>query len=63
MTSDRNALLDLLQRFNIAPTFPQASPLAVELRVGEPGITGYRDFLAQFDFNKDGSFKELNIWE
>lgn len=30
---------------------------------GDPKIIGYTDFLAVFEFEPDGTFKQIGVWE
>lgn len=63
--TDREALLALLERFGLKPSaekeYEQVSTVA--LAADEGGVGGYSGFVAVFDFNTDGTFKALGLYE
>jgi hypothetical protein len=67
MKTDKERLIELLDSFGITPSANEGlgdlAQHVVTLRAGEGGIKGYRDFVADFEFNPDGSFKDVGVWE
>jgi hypothetical protein len=64
--TDREALEELLRRFGLTPSGAGKWPTderTVTLQAKEGGVEGYPDFLAVFQFDPDGKFQELNLWE
>lgn len=68
--TDREALLALLDRFGLLPypgkvdgiVRPENDPDVV-LMAKEGGTIGYRGFYAAFEFDEDGKFQQLGIYE
>lgn len=64
--TDRQALLALLERFGLEPytgTDPTPDQGEVVLVAHEGGVLGYTGFCARFQFDDDGKFESLGIWE
>jgi hypothetical protein len=64
--TDREALLALLERFGLAPAtefLEYDEPDVIELRVDQGNVKGYMSFHAIFDFDENGKFRELSLWE
>jgi hypothetical protein len=68
--TDREALEELLRRFGLTPSDhtgdshgpdPEANQVILEAQVG--GVKGYSGFCAAFNFDADGKFESLAIWE
>lgn len=73
--NDREALEALLRRFGLEPYTEELDPAAYDaearavwarricLAAGHGGVNGYGGFEATFEFDADGNFKSLSIWE
>lgn len=70
--TDREALEDLLRRFGLTPytghgkDWDSPDPPGdnqVKLVAKEGGVEGYGGFLATFEFDADGKFESLHLWE
>lgn len=71
--TDRQALGALLRRFGVTSYTGQEPPLfaaidpptdsQVILLVDVGGVGGYSGFHAIFDFDPDGKFRSIDIWE
>jgi len=35
----------------------------IRLKVGNKKVVGYWDFVTEFNFDQNGNFKEIGIWE
>lgn len=63
--TDRQALKALLDRFGLIPYAdePDASDEVVVLEAKRGNVSGYSGFVARFEFDSDGKFQSLGIWE
>lgn len=62
--SDEHALLALLDGFGLAPQIEAAEDqTTVRLAAREGGVDGYSGFACEFEFDKDGKFVRVVVWE
>jgi hypothetical protein len=68
--TDREALEDLLHRFGLTPSDRKddvdgnaTTPDRVVLEAKVGGVAGYRGFCAVFEFDADGKFEALGLYE
>jgi hypothetical protein len=64
--TDRELLLQLLERFGLSPSTAGKWPsdaTTVTLAANEGGVDGYSGFITVFHFDVDGQFHEVHIWE
>jgi hypothetical protein len=65
--TDKDKVIALLKELGIGyadrygETFETTND--IYLIAGEGNVDGYGGFCATFEFNEDGSFKKLGIWE
>jgi hypothetical protein len=66
--TDREEFLALISKWGLVPD--KHNEMCVSFTVNgslkvreETKVTGYFDFIAEFDFDSEGKFKELGIWE
>ena len=64
--TDREALLALLERFDLKPTAEGKWPTnerTVTLAAKEGGVDGYDGFIGVFLFDEAGAFQNVHLWE
>lgn len=61
--TDKERLLALLDDFGLAPTPVLTEPNDVILRAGHGGVEGYVGFECVFEFDADGKFHHVRVWE
>lgn len=59
--SDKEKLQTLFEEFGVG--FKCVDTNRVELEEGEPKIGGYSGFYTVFNFDKDGNFIGVRLWE
>lgn len=64
----KERFLELLEEWGIEPCTDsdyvnQDNPNSISLVALHGNVKGYGGFVADFDFNEDGSFKEMGVWE
>ena len=62
--TDEQAFLELMKRFEIAPRhFVDGPHSRWSLEAERGGVKGYGGFVCDFDFDGDGKFISVGIWE
>lgn len=65
--TDKEALMELLKRFNLEPIandeehVPARNEVILEAKHGN--VEGYDGFVAVFDFDEHDKFVDLSLWE
>ncbi len=58
--TDKERVVELFESLGIEPSVCDGS---VSIWGQEGGVRGYSGFSCEFEFNSDGSFKKVGIWE
>lgn len=62
--TDQEALLELLKRFDLVPHPGEPGDDNYVMLAAKYGnVSGYTGFIAAFEFDKNGKFVELGLWE
>lgn len=59
--TDRQKLLDLLREFKLEPQVAY-EPRNVQLEAKRGNVDGHEDVYALFEFDNDGKFTKLGLW-
>lgn len=60
--SDKERLLALLRDFGVTPDISDDG-CGVRLLADSGGVEGWTGFFCDFDFNEEGKFKGVGVWE
>ncbi len=61
MKTDREKLEELLKLFGVGTTTEGEN--SIEIMAGDTKVKGYSGFYASFNFDKDGKFETVGVWE
>ena len=63
MTDDRDRFLQLMSDFGVSVSREDEDEFIYELRAKVGGNLGYNGFVCSWEFDKEGNFKEMGVWQ